>query len=174
MKIRLTSIPREGINLEDTISLEALNKRMQEGQHNDIKFVEAPRLKVTCRLERDDCQSGATITGEVSSSYLQPCPRCLAPLKKSLRQPVNLTFKPKPAHASDSEPEDDIGLIWFEGEFIDLEEAAQEALILGISQFGGEHEDCSGIPTAELDSDVGTTNNLGELLKGAGIGAKKH
>ncbi|MDC0358498.1 DUF177 domain-containing protein [Oligoflexia bacterium] len=172
MLIRLTDIPHDGLKINDTISLSALNTRMTEGRNNDIEFVEAPSVTVTVFTRKN----GAEVAGVVRSKYIQPCPRCLEPTPCSLEKDFNLILKQKPKanprQSSATEEEswvDDVGITYFTGEHIDLEELVQETLILSISPFGLEHEGCKGFAgKAESEADQ-FDNTLAKRLKEAGI-----
>lgn len=127
MKIRLGDISSEGLSIAGHISLEALNARLQEGRGTDITFISAPDVNVTITGSASD----ANVTGRASAKYTQPCSRCAEDRTRVAEAKLKFTLKPKPTDGSvDS---DDIGIIYFDGDRVDLEEAIQEALILTLS-----------------------------------------
>ena len=173
MLIRLTDISPEGLIVNDIIPLEALNARMNEGRDNDIFFLQAPKVSITIKR----ALSGAESQGLVTTRYRQPCALCAKELERSLEVPLNFIFKPKPAHADfeDDQFIDDVGIIYFEGEHIDLEIVIQESLILALSPFLQPERDAKGCcrecgvdPCTLFSSPAEKQNrSFGELIKKA-------
>ncbi|RMG39536.1 MAG: DUF177 domain-containing protein [Candidatus Dadabacteria bacterium] len=129
MKIRISSIPPEGLKISDTLSLEALNRRMMEGRDNDILFTLEPRVDLEITRNVD----GAESCGSVTSTYIQPCALCAEPVEQQLTVRADYIFKHRPDFIQDNdEYSDDIGLIYYNGDHIDLEEILQESIILAL------------------------------------------
>lgn len=177
MKIRISTIPPQGLKISDSIPLAPLNTRMNEGRNNDISFVEAPQVELM--LYRTI--SGAQAKGKASTKYRQPCSRCLDVIERDLEVDINLIIEPRPEKESvdplqPDDCQDDIGLAYYDGDHIDLEDIIQESLILGLSQFWHPPSDERGTCTLcgrNLAEETGNCREsrltLGVLLKKAGI-----
>ena len=178
MKVRISDIPHTGLKVSDILPLDALNERMSAGRGGDILFTEPPRVDLLILKT----QSGAETKGSVKTKYRQQCARCLADQDKPLEIPANLTFHHKPA--AEELPEDveasftdDVGISYFEGDSIDLEEVLQEMLILSLSLYWAPDCDKKGKGSLggrnrdgfEMHEEKGAKNSLGALLKKAGI-----
>jgi uncharacterized metal-binding protein YceD (DUF177 family) len=136
MKVRLSDISPDGMTIDDTIPLEPLNSRMTEGAANDIYFLVAPRVQLTVF----GSERGAETKGTVKTRYRQPCARCMKEIEMDLEVETNFILKPKPERAAQGKYQsdatmDDVGIVYFEGEHIDLEDIIQETLILALSPF---------------------------------------
>lgn len=173
MQIRLTDIPPEGLNVNDTLSLENINARMNEAPNNDITFTQAPAVEAAVQKEK----GGAEVTGKVAAAYKQVCPRCAQEVEHQVEKELSLILKRKESQpgrdrqTSKEEWGDDIGILYFDGEHIDLEDVIQETLILSLSPYGATHDNCKSVlegQKKEEDSTEGKTS-LGKLLKDAGI-----
>ena len=129
MKIRFSKIPAEsGLPISDSLSLEALNARMDEADSNEITFLTAPLMSLTIHKR----VQGAEIEGTVTTSYRQPCARCADEVEQPLTISLQLELK-----QSNGDPEeffeDDVGIVIIHDENIPLEEIIQEHLILALS-----------------------------------------
>ncbi len=131
MEIRITDLPNEGIKLaSQQLSLEALNMRYAEGGSDEVEFVSAPVFsgKVI------PCDGGAIVTGEISFKYRQPCSLCTDPLENGRLLAINIMFRQRPEDAdpTSEEYEDDLGLVYFEGDKIYPDEALLTEIIVSI------------------------------------------
>lgn len=174
MRIRISDLPLEGLTVAETIPLEPLNARLLEGQGSDIRFTTPPEVHI--RISRTP--DGAETKGTVSSKYLQPCGRCALEIERDLTVDFNFILKPKPVASqvrNTGEFDDDLGILFFEGEHIDLESTVQESLIVALSQFWSPPIDAEGRCTkcgkkADISVvSIGGKASLGELLKKAGV-----
>ena len=130
MKIRISDISPQGLKINDSLPLEALNSRMQEGQDKDIVFLVAPEVSLTVTR----IPGGANISGTISSRYRQSCSRCLDPIERDLEVEFTLALQP----AGSADPDDslqDIGILYYTDETVNIEEALQENIILSLSRF---------------------------------------
>ncbi len=173
--IRITDIPSRGLEVADHLDCEALNARMNEAPENDIRFLTAPTFALRIKPEI----AGAELRGSIEASYEQPCGRCLQLIERTIRQDLLITLKAKSHRpgidraTSSSEWDDDIGIVYFDGEQIDLEEILQESLILSINPFESEHPKCPGPPTHRghtSDDSSERKPTLGDLLKDLKVG----
>mgnify|MGYP000650020197 CR=1 FL=1 len=176
MKLCLRDISPKGLTIKDYLSLQSLNDRMAEGSNNEIVFLTPPEVNLTVY----GSERGAETRGSVRTRYRQPCARCLKELEMDLEVEANFILKPKPPREtacvrSDADIED-VGIVYFEGEHIDLEDILQETLILALSPFllppkdkEGRCTMCGETCPKEYTFEGCASNNLGELLFKAGV-----
>lgn len=169
MQVRLSDLPEHGLTINDTIPLAPLNARLNEAPENDIIFLEAPRVE----LQVQRAAPGARTVGRASTRYRQPCARCLKELEQPLEVPLSFVLKPHNLN-SFKEEEDDIGIVYFEGDSFDFEDLIQETLILSLSPFlqpplrpDGSCQLC-GYTLAKINPDS-NKQSLGALLAQAGV-----
>ena len=177
MKIRISDIPHTGLKVNDILPLEALNARMSSGDNKDIIFTEAPKVDLIVL----HTEGGAETQGKVQTKYRQECSRCLENMDRSLEIPANFILQPKPspeetAENVDASYVDDVGVSYFEGDHIDLEDLLQEALILALTLYWApacdQKGNCSqcGLHRSKFELyDDPPGNSLGKLLKKAGL-----
>ncbi len=168
MRINVSNLPPEGLELKDSLSLSSLNARMDEGRANDIRFSLAPTVSVRILNQG----GGISVRGVIESEYHHPCPRCVEPISRGLKQPVDLFFK-RHSHTPDTD-QDDIGICYYDGLHIELEEYLQQELILAINPFEYlpsfcEGRDCSQGSASPAREDSSGTFSLLDKLKNAGI-----
>lgn len=130
-KVRVSDITPDGRTISGTLMLERLNKRMEEGANNEIRFLEAPLFEIRVF----GTPQGAEVRGRVTARYRQPCSRCLKEIDQELERELRYVLKPLSSVPEGVDPEQDAFAIYYEGEYIDFEDALQETLILGLSPF---------------------------------------
>jgi len=174
MKIRVSDLPAEGLNISDTIPLKPLNDRLQEGHPVDMRFTKEPIV----RAHVSKTASGAELRGTIKSVLRQSCARCIENVDRELQVELNYILQHLDPSAAKSGDDlvDDVGIVYFDGENIELEELLQESLILNLNQFWHPPEDTKGNcvqcgtnfskGSALADKPKIT---LGELLKKAGV-----
>lgn len=169
MLVRLTDISAKGLEIKDKINLAALNVRMNEGRDNEIIFISEPR----CDLKIVKQVNGLSLKGVVKTSYRQPCSRCALELELPLSVPIDLVLKPTDPEQY-QKLEDDVGIVTYSGEHIDLEPVIQEYIILATSPYLQPEQDqegkcllCGKAASSSADKASSGTVNLGALLKGA-------
>lgn len=174
MKIRISDIPAEGLNINDTIALEPLNARLQAGEPCDIYFLQAPRVSLMVRRN----PGGAQTSGTISSRYKQPCSLCLDEVERDIEISFDYILQHKSPATDDPTGGslDDVGIIFFEGEHVDLEDSIQESLILSLSRFwhpplkpDGSCSICHKNLRDQIKEEPENTFSLGELFKKSGI-----
>ena len=178
MKIRISDIAPAGLNINDTIALGPLNERMAQGSDHSIQFLKDPQIKLF--LERN--ATGATASGSVSSSYMQPCSRCAQELPRDIEVSLDFVLSERPTHATSGRPPlpeeellDDIGIIYYENDHVDLEGFMQESLILALSLYWHPPEDkrgnCEvcGKHFGDSPTKKEALVRLGDLFKKAGV-----
>ncbi len=174
MKVRISDIPADGLEINDSLELERLNARMLEGgQDSGIIFTSAPtvKLKITRTI------GGAEAKGKVRAKYKQSCGRCLDEVEREMEQETSLIISPKTEGDSEgSKRDDEIGIVFYEGESVDLEEILQENLIISLSIYwsppvnaNGACELCGLISRTSHDGDKISEEKVkfGDLLKKA-------
>lgn len=162
MKIRISDLPNEGLAFSESISLAALNNRMNEAPNNDIEFTTTPKFECFVTPKK----GGAELQGTVTSSFKQPCVRCLEIFAKDIEVPLSVFLRQVAARdrITDSDEE---GILYFEGEHADLENLIQESLILALDPFNHKHEACELFSyQKEVDKPI---NTFAALLKKAGV-----
>lgn len=175
MRIRIRDISPSGLKISDSISLESLNNRMAEGKSSDIVFISAPQAELLVTKT----MSGAQVQGKVYANYTQCCGACPEIVGRLASADIGIIFQERPLQDSGDdgvEYEDDIGLVYFEGDHIELEELLQEALILTLDPYwrpdcdnNGVCSYCKKIPAKELALAPEGKVSLGTLLQKAGV-----
>ena len=186
MQIRVSDLQPEGTIVSETLSLESINERMNLSPQNEILFLKEPEVTVKVR----SAPGGAEVVGIVKSLYQQPCGVCVEPLELPLEVDLHFTLKPAETQepASDEEAlQDDVGILTYQGEHIDLEEVVQEALILKIDPYyspprkkDGTCTSCGKCPKESFqvledapESATTDTVSFGDLLEAAKKKKKK-
>lgn len=176
VKIRLTDIPATGLTVEEVIPPEALNERLKIGNDQGFSFTEG--LAVSLKVFKTP--NGAETKGVVSTRYRQPCARCADGVERELSLNTNYILQQRPemrrGHEAE-EYEDDIGITYYDGEHIDLDDLIHETIILSLSTYWHPEEDATGkcgfckrdvhAPVKVKPSAQGTS--LSDLLKKAGV-----
>lgn len=178
MKIRVSDIGPDGLKIQDTISSESLNKRMSEGRSNDIIFLKDPLVDVVVHKTA----SGASTKGRITTRYKQPCSLCADEIDRELEIEGNFLFQRRSidenARREDKDDAffDDIGVNYFTGDHIDLEDIIQESLILSLTPYlrppllaDGSCAFCYKKPTLSQTSEDSPKPSFGQLLKNAGV-----
>ena len=177
MKIRLTDIPKTGLPVTDTLPCQTLNERISSGSDHGIVFTEDLQVSLTVTKST----TGAETKGTVKSRYRQPCSRCAEGLERALELKTNYVLQPRPdlqKGLEAEEYEDDVGITYYDGEHIDLEDLIQETIILSLSLYWHPGEDREGkcthchqqvvnITPKKVEETKGT--KLSDLLTKAGV-----
>lgn len=170
MKIRVSTLPQKGIDINDYLALTDINSRIQEGDSGGIIFTDPPKVD----LHIKPTLFGAEVKGEISGSFKQPCALCSDDLSQALKVSIDWILKAKQGESADDDF-DDVGLLSYSDDEIDLETHLQEAIILSQSPILKPPIEkdrcltCGRACPAVLWSDPETTGttNLGELLLAA-------
>lgn len=179
MRVRLTDLPPSGLVINETIPLEPLNDRMSLGRSIEVKFATAPKVKIII----SKTVGGVELSGSVESSYTQTCSRCADDLPRQIDLPLHLILQQHSESASPAtlkEEVDDVGLCYFSGDAIELDDIFYEQLILSLDQYYHPPEDAHGRCTAcsrqcTVKSEAAPKKNtisLGVLLEAAKQKAK--
>lgn len=118
-KVVVRDIPREGLDLVETVSFSDLGLKEEE-------FKILSPLAIRVHLEKVD---GAVLAqSQVKAKYAFSCTRCLSPIEQDRADRFELYFELDPAV-----------------DVIDVGEELRQEMILGIPQFCLCKEDCKGI-----------------------------
>jgi uncharacterized metal-binding protein YceD (DUF177 family) len=163
MKLRISTIPPQGLHLSHTISANALNDRMKEGRDNGAYFIEDPSFDLSVRKH----PSGAEIKGEITAKYRQPCGRCVQEVIRTATTPLHYILKPRPER---NEAEDDLGIAYYDADHIELDELMQEEVVLHLDLFWSppldEHGACIECHRDSTSSSISSKGRtFGDLLK---------
>jgi uncharacterized metal-binding protein YceD (DUF177 family) len=160
------------MKIDAPISLQALNARIKEGtETTQITFTEPPMADLT--LTRT--HGGVIVKGIVSARCEQDCSTCADPVTHELTATIDWLLQTTSDAAAPEDSIDDPGVLFYEGDHVDLEEPLQEAIILTINPFwhpprepgsicSACHRDCS--KRAWEASEAESSTNFGQLLKG--------
>ncbi|NJC88808.1 MAG: DUF177 domain-containing protein [Desulfuromonas sp.] len=90
------------------------------------------------------------VEGSLSGTVVLPCSRCLQPVEQPLELQIALSFSRQVVpHAGASEErelsEEEVGLIPFEGDTIDLRSTLEQELLMGLPQHPLCADDCAGL-----------------------------
>jgi uncharacterized metal-binding protein YceD (DUF177 family) len=174
MKIRVSDISPEGLKINDTIPLKPLNDRLKEGNDHGILFLDPPHVEMVIHKT----PFGAETRGKVRSRYKQPCGLCMKDQEQSVELDANYIIKRRTEREDEDsfdDNEDDVGLIHFDGEHVDLENIVQETLILSLSIYWtpekDENDACVKCGLRNKGDDKGSSpkNSMADLLKKAGL-----
>jgi uncharacterized metal-binding protein YceD (DUF177 family) len=132
MRVLVTSIPFSGMKIDAPISMDALNARLREGSvDNAIVFLDAPMADLT--LTRT--HGGVIVKGIISGTCKQDCSSCGDLVAHEALASIDWILQSASDRAAPDDEMDDPGVIFYDGEHVDLEEPLQEALILSLSPF---------------------------------------
>lgn len=119
------------------------------------------------------------VEGSLSFSIVLPCSRCLRETAQQIELSVALTFKRQSLAVEFVEEErelteDEVGLILFEGECIDLRSPVEQELIMALPQHSLCRNDCAGLcPVCGADLNGGSCGCAPPQFHGALEALKK-
>ncbi len=170
------------MKIQADLPLKALNARLAEGsEKQEFVFEAAPLVDLT--LTRT--HGGILVKGVVSGRCRQECATCAEPVPHEVISTIDWLLQTESDRAGPEDEIDDPGVIFYEGDHVELEEPLQEALILTINPFWHPERDsrdrCSvckrdckeKVWGEEKKEDQETISSFGSLLKGALTAAKK-
>ena len=153
MKLRVTDLPQEGTTITNSLSKDGLNIRLQEGHSSDIEITQDPQVSLTLTPLLGE---SALVQGTINTTYRQQCGRCADPLERALETSITYNVRPRhPDHGrslddnnsneSDVESVDgELGVIYYEGDQVDLTDSLQESIIVGFDPFWSPVCDAQG------------------------------
>lgn len=180
MKVRITDIPYEGLAVEADLPLKALNARLSEGEggNEGFEFLSAPRVS----LRVFKTSHGGEVKGKVTGKYTQTCSLCLDGIERALDLDTHFVVRQRPEGASPDSPDfcDDVGIFYFDGEHVDLEDILQEIIMLSFDMYWhpplDEKKTCTlcrkEFNELKAEEEEQKPSTFSELLKKAGINTK--
>lgn len=169
MRIRISDLPPHGLTINDSLKLETISTRLQEGRDAQITLLEPPQVELMVM----PTGGGAEARGVVSFTYQQPCSACLEERPRKDKRKFKYVVRPRP---SEDNPEidlyDDLGVVYIEGDYADFEDAIIETIILSLSLYWHPDRDQSE-KCVECGKDCSNLSNepeaggtsFGDLLK---------
>jgi len=160
MYLRIEQIKEEGLTLEFEEKLEVFPVLSEMINNGECEFI-AP-LKTALRAIRIDDM--IDVKGHISTLVRLPCGRCLKEYETSLESQFHLTYVRLLPGFQEGEQRDEVeisaaemGLIYFEGEDINLQDGIQEQVILALPVRALCSDNCKG-----LCADCGSDLNAGD------------
>ena len=167
MKIRISTLTVRGLEIRDFLNSDSLNERLNNIKKSGVIFKCNPVVTLTARKNVE----GAEVFGKIFIEYEQECSRCSDPLPRSNTRDFYYIIK----HNSAGEKvEDDVGIIFYTGEYVDLQSALEETIIIDLDIFWSpsldKNDSCTLCGRAKQKSiSAKKEGKLNELFKKAGI-----
>ena len=148
MHLRIKQINEEGLALEFEEQSEFFPVLSEMVNRGECTFI-AP-IKTAVRATRIDDM--IEVKGEVNSQVRRPCGRCLQEYELPLKSRFDLTYVNRIPGVQEDDEQDEVeisaqemGLIYFEGEQINLQDGIQEQVILAFPIKALCKKDCKGL-----------------------------
>ena len=148
MYLRIEQIKEEGLSLEFEEGYEMFPVLNEMVELEECKFMTP--IKTALRAIR--IGDMIEISGEINIRVCLPCARCLQDYEKPLKSRFELTYLQRlPDTQQDEEQEEveisaeDTGLIYFQGEEINLQDGIQEQVVLALPIKAICKDDCKGL-----------------------------
>ncbi len=146
MKVRITDIPREGLNLDFLIDSEIVAKRVNEPLVNmSDESVPSPMFVFNGSIPVKGLLTSEGETLELKCSatynYTTVCNRCVGEAKKQEETPVFLILQRK----SKNDQDDDINYAHYEGDELDCSAVVEDVIVQSMPFHVLCNEDCKGL-----------------------------
>lgn len=146
MEIRIDSLkvrPRKLVFAEPVEAFPVLRELVERGE---LRFLGDIGTDVVATL----VGSLVEVEGSLACTVVLPCSRCLQPVEQQIELQIALTFSRQLVHDAGAGEErelteDEIGLIPFEGDVIDLRSSLEQELLMGLPQHPLCTNDCAGL-----------------------------
>jgi uncharacterized protein len=160
MYLRIEQIKEEGLSLEFEEKYEMFPVLTEMVDKGDCKFMTP--IKTALRAIR--ISDMIDIKGEINTSVCLPCGRCLQEYETPLKSRFELTYVQRIPEAQENEEQEeieisaeDMGLVYFQGEEINLQDGIQEQVVLAFPIKAICKEDCKGL-CASCGKDLNESN----------------
>ncbi|MDT8421130.1 MAG: DUF177 domain-containing protein [Desulfuromonadales bacterium] len=158
MRLELDEISAGGIVREYSIPAESFPELKELVDSGQMAFVTP--VAFSLRLQRPGQM--VELDGTLAVTIQEVCGRCLADLETRITSTFSLTFTPRKEEESGGEEEveleaEELGLIAYEGDAIDLSESLQEQVIISLPISPLCKEDCRGL-CAECGTNLNETS----------------
>ena len=148
MYIRIEQVNEEGLALEFEEKPQLFPVLSEMINQGECQFV-AP---IKTALKAIPIGDMIKVTGEMNTVICLPCGRCLVEYETPLKSRFELTYVPRIPEALQEEEQEEVeisaaemGLIYFEGEEINLQDGIQEQVILAFPIKAICKENCKGL-----------------------------
>ena len=133
MKILITDIPEEGLDLDFTETFVA----------EEVALVSP----VKAHLELTKTFSEIIITGSVKAEMELECSRCLKKYRRFMDEPVHVVYHPLAEIGADRHElkDDEMDMGFYQGDELDLQELIREQILLNVQMKPLCDENCRGI-----------------------------
>ena len=182
MRIRIEKLKEGRLNQEFEETPESFPILKEMVDNGVCKFLTPLKAALRAQLIGDIVE----LEGDISTAVRLDCGRCLQPFEMPIESNFALTYsqrEPSPEHSGPNQEEleltaEDMGLIYYQGEEINLENEIQEQVILAFPLKALCRPDCRGLcpkcgadlNTAECDCDRSPSGGQFEALKSLKLG----
>jgi len=160
MEILIEQIKEDGLVFEFEKSAAAFPVLAEMVDHGECEF-SAP-IRTALRVQR--IGDMVEVDGDIETSLRLPCSRCLQPFETHLKSHFALTYLQRVTDGiEDTESQEvelnsgDMGVVYFQGEKIDLKYTIQEQVVMGFPIRALCKQDCKGLCPkcgADLNEDL--------------------
>jgi uncharacterized protein len=148
MKLDVQRIPSQGMPLSYRVAATSFATLKSLVDNGECEFTKPVDFSLKVMLEQDLI----LIQGRFDTRIALACSRCLEKYETKLSQSFSLRFSrqiPQDVHFSDTDEIEitasQIGLIYFEGDGIDLKDSLQEQIVLALPYKPLCRQDCKGL-----------------------------
>jgi uncharacterized metal-binding protein YceD (DUF177 family) len=128
MRIKLSTLPKEGLQIKDHIDQEQINSRMGASTQNDVRFTSAPSVDLRLHTRAFGAEGKGTITAQ----FEQECSRCQEYRPREIKVSCSFLVQERPAPNA---IEEDLNLVYSDDDQLNLTEYCEENLILHVEPF---------------------------------------
>ncbi len=110
-----------------------------------------PPSEIQGELVVEKIQGGILVTGSMTGTIFVPCSRCLEATVVKVAESIHFVLLPAPAYSGKEIElgQDDLDVIHYSGDQVDLEPHVWDQMILSIPRQPLCKEDCPGIPVSD-------------------------
>jgi DUF177 domain-containing protein len=146
MRIHVETLPAEGVELEIDEPVKQFPVLLEMQAQGECRFLDSVRGHLRVRKVTDL----VTVVGTVSTRVRLTCDRCLRRYETDLMDRMAVSYTRNLPEPEDPEEEtalsaEDLGLIAFHGDVIELREAIQEQVVLSFPVHPVCAQDCKGL-----------------------------
>lgn len=164
--INLNTLPEAGLKLESELGVKSLNERIKpEDGEAEIVFKKKPKCKL--ELKALGKTENFDLLAKLDFYYEQKCGRCSDFKECHVTKKINTLIKKR--NSENENEDDDVGVIFYEEDELNLEDILQEEIVLSLSPFlipETDKEDKCKICKKKIEfPNEGVSQKLGDLLK---------
>ena len=154
MRIHLDQIKETGLQLSYVEPAESFSVLLELIQDEEVAFTKPIEAQLECvRISKL-----VKVDGDFKTAVRLTCDRCLNDFETGLQNTFTLTYTPDTSNASEEDEEEqeltieDMGLIPFRGEEIDLRPGVQEQIVLALPVRAVCSKECKGLCSQRSES----------------------